>query len=255
MYKKCLSSSTYTTTDMKKLLLAFFSFFSVLACQAQDILIKRNGDELEVKVQEISLNEIKYKRFDNLEGPLISVAKSDVFMIKYENGTKDTFTTAAQPAAATGRQVQEMPDSQQNLKLAGPRIGFTVMSQRYATHVQEEFGKNINPFMTQFGWQFETRIFTLESGLSGLFEFVPLIGGLEQGKFLPSLSALVGIRGAKGFEFGVGPNVAVGGAGLVLAVGTNFHSQGVNFPVNFAVAPSGDGARFSLLFGFNSRKY
>lgn len=240
---------------MKKLLLVFFSFFSFLACQAQDILIKRNGDELEVKVQEISLNEIKYKRFDNLEGPLISIAKSEVFMVKYENGTKETFTTAAQPAATRGRQMQGIADSQENLKLAGPRIGFTVLSQRYATHVQDEFGTDLNPFITQFGWQFETRIFTLENGVSGLFEFVPLVGGLEQGKFLPSLSALVGIRGAKGFEFGVGPNVSVGGAGLVLAVGTNFQSQGVNFPVNFAVAPSRDGARFSLLFGFNSRKY
>ncbi|WP_240773357.1 hypothetical protein [Pontibacter sp. SGAir0037] len=98
------------------------------------------------------------------------------------------------------------------------------------------------------------QIFTLENGVSGLFEFVPLIGGLEQGKFLPSLSALIGVRGARGFEFGLGPNVAISGAGLVLAVGTNFQSQGINFPVNFAVAPSSDGARFSLLLGFNSRR-
>lgn len=239
---------------MKKLLLTLLFIFPLL-CQAQDILIKRNGDEIEVKVQEIALNEIKYKRFDNLEGPLISISKNDVFMIKYENGTKEVFTATSQPAYAQGRVSSELNDVQDQLKLAGPRIGFTVLSQRYTNHINDEFGRDINPFLTQFGWQFETRIFTLQSGVAGLFEFVPLIGGLEQGKFLPSLSALVGIRGAQGLEFGVGPNLSVGGAGLVVAVGTNFQSQGINFPVNFAVAPSRDGARFSLLFGFNSRKY
>lgn len=224
--------------------------------QAQDLLIKRNGDELQVKVLEINLEEIRYKRFDNLKGPIIAIAKGEVFLIKYENGTKVTFTDVAQPAK---QQIPGIPGRtgypQANLKLGGPRLGFTVLSQKYRDHLVEEYDREVSAFMTQFGWQFETRVFTLDNGTSGLFEFVPLVGGLEQGKFLPSLSALVGIRSAKGLEFGVGPNVTLGGAGLVLAVGTNFQSQGVNFPVNLAVAPSKDGMRLSLLFGFNSRKY
>ena len=241
---------------MKKLLLTLGAMGCFVLCQAQDILTKRNGDELQVKVLEITPTQVKYKRFDNLEGPLISVAKSSVFMIVYENGTKEVITEAAGPAANAPVYVPvQVPLEQQTLKLSGPRLGFTVLSQRYADNIRDEFDTDVNTFMTQFGWQFETRIFTLENGVSGLFEFVPLIGGLEQGKFLPSLSGLVGIRGAKGFEFGVGPNVSLSGAGIVLAVGTNFQSQGINFPVNFAVAPSKDGARFSLLFGFNSRKY
>ncbi|MEJ8757389.1 hypothetical protein WG947_10300 [Pontibacter sp. H259] len=238
---------------MKKTLVTLLALFVVLACQAQDILVKRNGDELQVKVQEITLTEVKYKRFDYLEGPLISILKSEVFMIKYENGTKTVLTEAA-PAPQTA---SPMPGyyEQQHLKLSGPRLGFTIISSRLRDNIKEEHHEDINPFITQFGWQFETRIFTLENGTSGLFEFVPLVGGLEQGKFLPSLSALVGIRGPKGLEFGIGPNVSVAGAGLVLAAGTNFQSEGINFPVNVAFAPSKDGARFSVLFGFNSRRY
>ncbi|EJF08551.1 MULTISPECIES: hypothetical protein [Pontibacter] len=239
---------------MKNLLFTIIAFFVYFTCQAQDILIKRNGDELEVKVLEIDLEAVKYKRFDNLEGPIISIAKADVFMIKYENGTKVTMNEM-RPAVQQPVYAQRTGYPQENLKLGGPRLGFTVLSQKYIDHISNDYDTNVNAFMTQFGWQFETRVFTLENGTSGLFEFVPLIGGLEQGKFLPSLSALVGIRSAKGLEFGLGPNVSLGGAGIVLAVGTNFQSQGVNFPVNFAVAPSKDGARFSLLFGFNSRKY
>ncbi|MBC5994121.1 hypothetical protein [Pontibacter cellulosilyticus] len=242
---------------MKKLLFTLLALVPYLALQAQDVLLKRSGEEIQVKVQEITLNEVKYKRFDNLEGPIISIAKRDVFMIKYENGTKEVFNeTAPAAAASTTSAGQRWRDyDQQSLKLSGPRIGFTVLSNKYRDEINEEFDSDVNAFMTQFGWQFETRIFTLESGMSGLFEFVPLVGGLEQGKFLPSLSALIGLRGAKGFEFGVGPNISLGGAGLVLAAGTNFQSQGVNFPVNVAFAPSRDGGRFSVLFGFNSRKY
>ena len=242
---------------MRRVILALLLLLPCLLVQAQDVLLKRNGDEIQVKVQEITLNEIKYKRYDNLEGPVISIAKQDVFMIKYENGTKEVFHDAATAATSqpVGARQRWQEYDQQSLKLSGPRIGFTLLSQRYRDEIQQEYDSDVNPFMTQFGWQFETRIFTLENGMSGLFEFVPLIGGLEQSKFLPSLSALIGLRGARGLEFGVGPNVSLSGAGVVMAVGTNFQSQGVNFPVNFAFAPSKDGARFSLLFGFNSRSY
>jgi hypothetical protein len=33
--------------------------------------------------------EVKYKNIDNLDGPTISIFKSEIFMIKYQNGTKD----------------------------------------------------------------------------------------------------------------------------------------------------------------------
>ena len=40
---------------------------------------------------EIGQTEIKYKRFDNQEGPLYVAAKSDISQIFYENGTKEVF--------------------------------------------------------------------------------------------------------------------------------------------------------------------
>lgn len=239
---------------MKTLATLFLLFFIVLASSAQDVIVKKNGDEVNAKVLEITTDAVKYKRTDNLEGPTISIYKNEVFMIKYANGTKETFQlnkiqNTTQPTySASENEVQDA------VKLAGPRIGFTILSGKLVDRMEENFSTSINPVITQFGWQFETRLFTTNSGISGLAEFVPLIGGLEQGKFLPSLSALVGLRGAKGMEFGVGPNVSLAGAGLIFALGTNIHSEGVNFPVNVALAPSKDGVRFSILVGFNSRK-
>jgi hypothetical protein len=56
---------------------------------AQDIIVKRNGDELQCRILEVSKNEVKYKRWTNQDGPAFSEKKSNIFMIKYENGEKD----------------------------------------------------------------------------------------------------------------------------------------------------------------------
>lgn len=55
----------------------------------QDIMVKNNGDELQVKVFEINATEVKFKKFDNQDGPIFIVPKSEIFMIKYENGQKE----------------------------------------------------------------------------------------------------------------------------------------------------------------------
>lgn len=60
-----------------------------------DILVLKNGDEVNVKVLEISPIEIKYKKCNMPEGPLYVVKKSDVFMIKYANGSKELIKSEA----------------------------------------------------------------------------------------------------------------------------------------------------------------
>lgn len=138
------------------------------------------------------------------------------------------------------------------IELSGPRVGFTLIgSGETADNLKNNF--NASPFITQFGWQFEKQYFALENGTAGLVEFVGLIGGLEQGLFLPSVNMLVGVRSSKGAEFAFGPNISVSGAAFALALGHTFRSGSLNFPVNFAVVPSNKGVRFSLLFGFNAQ--
>lgn len=135
------------------------------------------------------------------------------------------------------------------VSLSGPRIGATLITGAMADRLDRDF-EGAGPVISQFGWQFETRMFTTESGLSGLAEWVPLVGGMEQGLLLPSLSFLVGLRGPTGFEFGIGPNVSAAGASYVAAIGTTYAYDQLNFPVNLSVALSGEGARLSLLTGF-----
>jgi hypothetical protein len=66
-------------------------FFLAPYVGAQDLIIMRNGDEIKARVEEVGQAEIKYKKFENLTGPTYTVHKSDVFMIRYENGQRDVF--------------------------------------------------------------------------------------------------------------------------------------------------------------------
>ena len=68
---------------------------------AQDVLIRRTGEEIPVKVLEITPAEIKYRRTDNPDGPLISVWRTDVFKIRYANGTQDVYDQYGRAVAPT----------------------------------------------------------------------------------------------------------------------------------------------------------
>jgi hypothetical protein len=65
---------------------------------AQDILYLLSGDEIETKLTEISSSELKYKRIDNLDGPVFVIERSKVFKVKYSNGQSEVMT---KPGAAT----------------------------------------------------------------------------------------------------------------------------------------------------------
>lgn len=236
---------------MKCLFILSLLLLPLINLSAQDIIIMKSGEEIKAKVTEITPKEIKYKEYDNQEGPLMVVERQKVFQIRYQNGSVETFPKVDVPKSPE----QDVPPAPKAVKLGGPRIGVSVVDAQVKERIDHLFNKTTAPFYSQFGWQFETRFFTLPDGFSGVFEVVPLIGGFEQGLFLPSLSTLIGVRTGGGFEFGAGPNLSLSGIALVLAAGVTFQSEYVNFPVNFGVVPSGNGMRYTLLVGFNRRSY
>jgi hypothetical protein len=54
-----------------------------------DNIIMRNSKEIKCIVSEIGISEIKYKKCDNLNGPIYTVDKNEVLMIQYANGTNE----------------------------------------------------------------------------------------------------------------------------------------------------------------------
>jgi hypothetical protein len=84
----------------------------------QDIIIKKSGEEIKSKVIEIFDNDIKYRKIDNLEGPLYSISKSDVLIIIYENGKREVIN-----APSISIKNQEPPKMQLNPEITRGRIG------------------------------------------------------------------------------------------------------------------------------------
>lgn len=60
-----------------------------------DEIIFMDGREVKVKINEVGLDEIKYKRCNMPDGPLYVVKKTEIFMVKYANGTKEVFKNEA----------------------------------------------------------------------------------------------------------------------------------------------------------------
>ena len=97
-----------------------------------------------------------------------------------------------------------------SLNLSGPRMGYTFFTGEGANVIRakkSDGGYNRNPAFFQMGYQFEKQYLN-EGNVQALFEFVPMVSGLDQGLFIPSLSIFNGIRNNKnGLEFAVGPSV------------------------------------------------
>ena len=272
---------------MKYLILICFGFWFLPSIFSQDIITMKNGSVVNGRVVEITTTSIKFKKTS--EGPLYTVNITDVSSITYENGTKENYASISTPNTSTNPVTSNKNGKSDDddflipvKKYSGPRVGLTYLGDGTSrTKIAEAFNRtDITPFVSQFGWQFETRIFTLDNGAAGLFEFIPMIGGIEQGLFLPSATGVIGFRAANGIEFGIGPTASLSGFGLVLVAGTSFKVGKVTFPINVAFTPnikkmlpdsyeydpitgqqilipgtsSNSGFRLSFLMGFNSRK-
>ncbi len=160
--------------------------------------------------------------------------------------------TLAMPSTALSQTL--VPPPVKTVNLSGPRIGFTSLSDGVVETLKER-SIDVRPVITQFGWQFEKQFYSKDGGLAALNEWVVLVGGLEQGVALPSVSWLVGLRTREGAELAVGPNLTPAGAALAVAAGITFRAGVLNVPVNFAVVPSKAGVRVSMLSGFNFRRH
>jgi TolB-like protein len=183
------------------------------------------------------------------------------------------------------------------LRSDGPRMGFITYFLEPKTAAtlkrsKSQGGYEAFPLLFQFGYQFEKQYLN-EGNFQALVEFLPMITGLDQGLFIPSVTLMNGIRNNNsGWEFAFGPMVSISrkargyvdnnnnwvllnskpepeGAivetrtdsrgnptittGFVVAAGKTFKSGKLNIPVNGYLVPSANGVLLGVSFGFNAR--
>lgn len=74
-----------------------FSILLILLCVAvlsfaEDIIILKSSNKIEAIIQEVSKNEIKYKKASNVNGPTFTISTSEVSSIVYSNGDVQVFS-------------------------------------------------------------------------------------------------------------------------------------------------------------------
>jgi len=85
----------------KAYLLLLALVYSALAANAQDIITLTNGTHVQAKVLEINPGDVKYKDYNNVDGPIITIQKSDVSAIQYANGVKTVLNNGSSTNAGS----------------------------------------------------------------------------------------------------------------------------------------------------------
>lgn len=103
------------------ILVSYAHFSSAQTTRKSDIITLKNETKLEVIIQEVDENTVKYKKLSDLEGPLFALKKSEIVSIHYGNGEVETFeavlevpsyyspSQSAKPAPTTSPGPQRAP--------------------------------------------------------------------------------------------------------------------------------------------------
>lgn len=95
---------------------------------AQDTLILNNSTKVIAKILEINPDQIKFKRLDNIDGPLYILNKSSVKYIVYSNGLKEQI---------------ESSTNQQTTTIQTQTINLNNEVKAQSTNTNEEYGSEL----------------------------------------------------------------------------------------------------------------
>lgn len=155
--------------------------FLNISAIAQDSLRFTNNEIKAVKVLEVGIKELKYKKMEALDGPTYIVNKSDVSYVKYGNGQIEKFTSVATenlPVSTTTTVINFIPLSiingalyQQQTKLSLSNINNLIKSYPLPQQ-QELLYKQFNNYKKYISSQ------QLSGGLVALGFMIPVITSL-----------------------------------------------------------------------------
>jgi hypothetical protein len=123
------------------IILAVFSFNSF----AQDVIVKKDGKEIEALIIEVHETEIHYKKFNNQSGPTYIVSISSLTDVRYENGDVESYESTInkeQKKAVTSKPKAEKSEDivvRSGLYYyQGRQISTKKVKQLFAQHNSEE---------------------------------------------------------------------------------------------------------------------
>jgi len=243
---------------------SFLFFNGVFSVTAQDIIVLKDGNMIEAKVMEISPTEIRYKRIDHFDGPMIVIPAVNVLSIRYENGTTEIISSTPerieiikrQPGMETDRLYFSVSADPSGFLLYGPSLLTEFSYNHFNTQIYINFpslglvvksdGFGIG-FAVSFNYLWHTRIGAFYLG--GLFDYngynvkVPGLIKLPNGKYTDGVydyksenpwrnSIIFALN--TGFKFVLPSGICFntgGNIGLVIADDFSNHKTRVDFSI------------------------
>lgn len=74
--------------SIRKALLIGVAVFFTFVVEAQDLIVKQDGETIKAYRTDVGNNAVYYRLKDDEESPLLTISKSDVLIIKMQNGEK-----------------------------------------------------------------------------------------------------------------------------------------------------------------------
>ena len=62
-----------------------------IACLSQDLILKRNGEQVAARIMDISEGQIKFKEYTNQRGQTHFLRTAEVVLVRFQNGTERIF--------------------------------------------------------------------------------------------------------------------------------------------------------------------
>lgn len=109
---------------MKHLIATGLLILGAQVLKAQDVISLKSGETINGKVAEVGINEIKYYKASNMQGPVYVVSKADVAQITYPNKSVDvinTSVTSGQTVTASSTQPVVVTAPPQQTVIVYPR--------------------------------------------------------------------------------------------------------------------------------------
>jgi hypothetical protein len=132
--------STIIAMRPGRLLLMLSFLFFAFNLVGQDVIFKRSGDSLQVKVVEVGTQEIKYRHLLDADGPLYALENYRIRSIRYASGRVEYFEE--NPIAPEDRAQQRVHAIKMNL--LSPVLGYTRFSYEYSLKPGRSLEGSIN---------------------------------------------------------------------------------------------------------------
>ena len=134
---------------------ALLIFLSVQS-QAQDTIMKANGNLIAAKILEVGTNAISYKKYGYMDGPMFVVDKKEIAYVKYADGQREDFLvnnnalTNGQKAVLDTNLIKQNEAQKMEMLTTSGMNKIEVMDGKFTVNGQKASRKDVNRLLEKF---------------------------------------------------------------------------------------------------------